>query len=49
MAAFGVVIRYTVGFLLAAVALIPVNIPQFIAVIDPEDYFIDEDVERNHV
>ena len=47
--AFAVVIRYTVGFLLAAVAVILVNIPQFVAAIDPEDYDIDEDAERSDI
>ena len=44
-----IVVRYPVGDLLAAVALILVNIPSFVASIDPNDYDIEENTKRNDI
>ena len=44
-----IVVRYPVGDLLADVALILVNIPSFVASIDPNDYDIEENTKRNDI
>ena len=49
MAEQAIVVRYPVGDLLVAVALILVNIPSFVASIDPNDYDIEENKKLNDI